>query len=178
MKRVLLGATLVALLAGCGSNVKLDSVPVEDKTGTAVSADGAGGAGAGAAANGGVAAVDLGRNGQDMTGPGAANVVYFDFDSYVVKPEYQSLLAAQARYLRADPRRKAMLEGHTDERGGREYNVALGQRRAEAVSRALGLLGVSSAQMESISYGEEKPAQAGNDEASMSKNRRVEVKYR
>lgn len=178
MRRMLLAAVLVALLGGCGSNVKLDSVPVEDKTGTAVSGDGTAGAGTGAAGSGGVTPLDLSKNAQDMGGPGGANVVYFDFDSYVVKPEYQPVLAAQARYLRADPRRKAMLEGHTDERGGREYNLALGQRRAEAVSRALGLLGVPSSQMESVSYGKEKPAEVGNDETAMAKNRRVEVKYR
>ena len=132
----------------------------------------------------------VGENG-DMTGDQAGRdafggagqagmfpAVYFDYDSFVVKPEYQSVVENQARYLRADLKRKAMLEGHTDERGGREYNLALGQRRAEAVARAMTLLGVSGGQLEAVSFGKEKPAAQGSDEASLAKNRRVEVKYR
>ena len=176
MRKILLAAAVAALLAGCGSNVKLDSVPVEDKVGTAVTAGGA--ADAGASSKSGVTAVDLGKNGQDAAGPAGPSVVYFDFDSYIVKPEYQPVVEAQARFLRADAKRKAMLEGHTDERGGREYNLALGQRRAEAVARAMALLGVSGNQVEAVSFGKEKPAVPGLDEAAMAKNRRVEVKYR
>jgi len=82
-----------------------------------------------------------------------------------------------ARFLQANKQRKAMLEGHTDERGGREYNLALGQKRAEAVQRALVLLGVSDTQVEAVSYGKEKLAAEGADEASHAKNRRVEFKY-
>ena len=104
--------------------------------------------------------------------------MYFDFDSYVVKPEYQSVVENHAKYLRADAKRKAMLEGHTDERGGREYNLALGQRRSEAVAKALVLLGVSAGQVEAVSFGKEKPAVEGSGEAAWAKNRRVEVKYR
>jgi peptidoglycan-associated lipoprotein len=176
MRKGLLAIAVVACLAGCASDVKLDSVPVEDKAGAVVST-GSGSAAGGAAASA-VTAVDLGKGGQDGAGPAGPNVVYFDFDSYVVKPEYQSVVENQARYLRADAKRKAMLEGHTDERGGREYNLALGQRRAEAVARAMTLLGVPGGQMEAVSFGKEKPAAQGSDEASMAKNRRVEVKYR
>ena len=82
------------------------------------------------------------------------------------------------RYLNANKTARVSLEGHTDERGGREYNLALGQKRAEAVRRSLSLLGVSESQMEAVSFGEEKPAQAGADEAAFSKNRRVEITYR
>lgn len=177
MRKLFVTAAMAALLAGCGSSVKLDDVPVEDKAGAAVST-GAGSGDASAAAKSGVTAVDLGKGGQDAGGPAGANVVYFDYDSFVVKPEFQSVVENQARYLRADARRKAMLEGHTDERGGREYNLALGQRRAEAVSRALVLLGVGGNQVEAVSFGKEKPAAPGLDEAAMAKNRRVEVKYR
>lgn len=178
MKKFLLTAAMAALMAGCGSSVKLDDVPVEDKTGAAVATgSGAGGVG-GAAANSGVTAVDIGRAGQDSGGPAGANVVYFDYDSYVVKPEFLPVLESQARFLRADAKRKAMLEGHTDERGGREYNLALGQRRAEAVGQRLVLLGVAGNQVEAVSFGKEKPAAQGSDEAAMAKNRRVEVKYR
>ncbi|MCY1553995.1 Peptidoglycan-associated lipoprotein [compost metagenome] len=117
--------------------------------------------------------------GADATQPSALNrIVYFDFDSFEVKPEAQATLEANARYLNANRTRRVNLEGHTDERGGREYNLALGQKRAEAVRRALGLLGVTETQMEAVSFGEEKPAQAGLDEAAFAKNRRVELTYR
>lgn len=179
MKRLFLAAAVAGLLAGCASGVKLDEVPVADKAGTPVAVAGGGlGADSGASAKSGVTSVDLGKSGQDAAGPAGANVVYFDYDSYVLKPEFQSVVETQARYLRADAKRKAMLEGHTDERGGREYNLALGQRRAEAVGRALALLGVPGAQVEAVSFGKEKPAVAGSSEDAMAKNRRVEVKYR
>lgn len=122
--------------------------------------------------------MNLGKGGLDGVGPGGPSIVYFDFDSYVVKPEYQSVVENHAKYLRADAKRKAMLEGHTDERGGREYNLALGQRRSEAVAKALVLLGVSAGQVEAVSFGKEKPAVEGSGEAAWAKNRRVEVKYR
>ncbi|EWS65312.1 Peptidoglycan-associated lipoprotein precursor [Hydrogenophaga sp. T4] len=107
-----------------------------------------------------------------------ARVVYFDYDSFEVRGEYAATLEANARYLKANSSRKIALEGHTDERGGREYNLALGQKRAEAVRRSLSLMGVSESQMEPVSFGEEKPAALGMDEASYAKNRRVELTYR
>jgi len=88
------------------------------------------------------------------------------------------VIDAQARYLKANKNLKAAVEGHTDERGGREYNLALGQKRSEAVRRALGLLGVPDAQVEAVSFGKEKPAAQGADEASFAKNRRAEITYR
>jgi len=176
MKRFFLAIAMVAVLAGCGSSVKLDQPPVEDRAGSSAGAQGAGGSGAGQS---GVAPVDLTKSAQGGVGPaGTASVVYFDFDSFVVKPEYQSVVESHARFLRASQARKVMLEGHTDERGGREYNLALGQKRAEAVRRALGLLGVGDAQVEAVSFGEEKPAATGADEGAWAKNRRVEFKYR
>lgn len=175
MKRFSLAVAMVALLAGCGSSVKLDKPPVEDRTGSSVGAQGAGG---GAAGQSSVAPVDLTKSAQDGVGPAGANLVYFDFDSFVIKPEFQGVIENHARFLRANKTRKAMLEGHADERGGREYNLALGQKRAEAVRRALGLLGVSDGQLEAVSFGKEKPAVVGSDEAAYAKNRRVEFKYR
>jgi peptidoglycan-associated lipoprotein len=178
MKRYFLAAALVAVLAGCGSNVKLDTPPVEDRTGSSVGAGGAGQGGS-AAGQSGVAAVDLSKSGQDGMGPaGVSSVVYFDYDSFVIKSEYQGVIESHARFLQANKARKAMLEGHTDERGGREYNLALGQKRAEAVRRAMGLLGVQDGQLEAVSFGKEKPAATGSDEAAFARNRRVEVKYR
>ena len=173
--RLVAGLGLVAVLAACGSNVKLDNVPVEDRTGGAAGA-GAGGQ-SGAVDPRGVSGVSVA--GADATQPNALNrVVYFDYDSFEVKPEAQAILDANARYLNANRTRRVNLEGHTDERGGREYNLALGQKRAEAVRRALALLGVPETQMEAVSFGEEKPAQTGLDEAAFSKNRRVELTYR
>ncbi|MBS0509003.1 MAG: peptidoglycan-associated lipoprotein Pal [Proteobacteria bacterium] len=174
-KRISIALTIAALMAGCSSGVKLDDVPVEDKGATSTT----GGAGAGGAGQSGVAPVDLTQSNRDAGGPvGVARIIYFDFDSYTVKPEFQSLLEAHARYLKASSARKVMLEGHTDERGGREYNLALGQKRAEAVRRALALLGVPDAQMEAVSYGKEKPAVQGNNESAFAQNRRVELSYR
>jgi peptidoglycan-associated lipoprotein len=176
--RVLLGTSVLAL-AAC-TNVPLDDVAVQDRTGTSVSALQAGNAAGGStsgAAGGGVAGVEVA--GADKAQPSALQrVVYFDFDSFEIRPEFASVLEANARYLAADGSRRLALEGHTDERGGREYNLALGQKRAEAVRRAMGLLGVRDSQMEAVSFGEEKPAMTGFDEAAFAKNRRVELTYR
>ncbi len=105
-------------------------------------------------------------------------IVYFDFDSFVIRTEARPLIEAHARRLRADAKLRVALEGHTDERGGREYNLGLGQKRADAVRKALSLLGVSDNQMEAVSFGKEKPAVPGNSEAAMQENRRVEINYR
>ena len=176
IKRVSIALTIAALMAGCSSGVKLDDVPVEDKGATSTLGGGAGAAGAGQS---GVAPVDLTQSGRDVGGPaGVARIIYFDFDSFVVKPEYQSVLEGHARYLKASSARKVMIEGHTDERGGREYNLALGQKRAEAVRRSMALLGVSDAQMEAVSFGEEKPAAQGHSESAFAQNRRAELSYR
>ncbi|BCN38473.1 peptidoglycan-associated lipoprotein [Alicycliphilus denitrificans] len=174
-KRVSLALTIAALMAGCSSGVKLDDVPVEDKGATSTVP----GANSGGTSQSGVAPVDLTQSGRDAGGPaGVARIIYFDFDSFTVKPEYQSVLEGHSRYLKASSARKVMLEGHTDERGGREYNLALGQKRAEAVRRSMALLGVPDAQMEAVSYGEEKPAAQGHSESAFAQNRRVELSYR
>ena len=179
---------LAATLAACSSNVKLDDVPVEDRSAGSKQADDAAAAAAAAAATAAAAAAAAGRNvapvqigGTDASAPGPANtvkVIYFDFDSYVVKPEFQSVIDVHAKYLTANKVRKMAIEGHTAERGGREYNLALGQKRSEAVRRALGLLGVTDSKVEAVSFGKEKPAASGADEASMAKNRRAEINYR
>lgn len=178
MKRVLFSIisslVLAATLVACGSNVKLADVPVEDRSASTKQADDAA-----AAASRGVAPVQIGGADTSAAGPAnTAKIVYFDFDSYVIKPEFQSVIEAHAKYLTANKSRKMAIEGHTDERGGREYNLALGQKRAEAVRRALGLLGVADLQVEAVSFGKEKPAVSGFDEAAMAKNRRAEINYR
>jgi peptidoglycan-associated lipoprotein len=180
MKRFLLVLAVGAVLAGCGSAVKLDNVPVEDKAGTSVTPGGTVTAkpGTDGVGTSNVAKVDLGKSGSDAAAPTGPRIIYFDFDSFAIRPEFQSVIENHAKYLKADKNRKAALEGHTDERGGREYNLALGQKRAEAVRQALGLLGVSDAQLEAVSFGKEKPAALGGDEDAMAKNRRTEITYR
>ncbi len=169
-KRVSIALSVAALMAGCSSGVKLDEN---------ASAGANGGANTSGAASG-VAGVDLTGSQIDADGGprGVGRVVYFDFDSFIVKPDAQGLGDANARFIKADPSRKVTVEGHTDERGGREYNLALGQKRAEAVRRSLNLLGVSDNQLEAVSFGEEKPAVSGNNEAAYSQNRRAELSYR
>jgi peptidoglycan-associated lipoprotein len=169
---------LAASLAACGSSVKLDDVPVDDRSTSSMSGQPQGPQGSTSTdPRGGVSGVDLSAN--DAAQPaGMARVIYFDYDSFDVRPEFRATLEAHARYLGTNRSRRVALEGHTDERGGREYNLALGQKRAEAVRRSLSLLGVTEAQMEAVSFGEEKPAAVGMDEASFARNRRVEFTYR
>lgn len=171
---------LAGLLAGC-SSTKLDEAPVESRNvpadGTAAgAAGGAGAAGAGTAQSS-VATVDLSKS---AAGANAAalsqRVVFFEFDSFVVRDEYRPMLEAHAKTLSANRSKRMMLEGHTDDRGGREYNLALGQKRAESVLKSMVLLGVADGQLEAVSFGKERPAQAGSDEAAHAKNRRVELK--
>jgi peptidoglycan-associated lipoprotein len=175
-KRVLLAAAMAALLTACSSGVKLDDVPVEDRNKAGVVAP------EGATGPGGQSRVEQVRVDPlagDKAGPqNVARIIYFDYDSNEIKPQFQQLIEAHARYLKASGARHVVIEGHTDERGGSEYNLALGQRRAEAVRRALGLLGVGDAQVEAVSMGKEKPAVEGHDESAWQQNRRAEIAYR
>lgn len=167
------------VLAGCASGVKLDDVPVEDKS---ASASGVGvgvqgiGAGQGAAQTS-VASVTVGQTATGQGPVGIAHVVFFDFDSFVIRAEARPVIASHAQFLQANKPRKANLEGHTDDRGGREYNLALGQKRADAVRQALSLLGVPESQLEAVSFGKEKPLATGGSEADQAQNRRVEIRY-
>jgi peptidoglycan-associated lipoprotein len=104
-------------------------------------------------------------------------IVYFDYDKDTVKAEYQAIVQAHAKYLADNRGRKVRLEGHADERGSREYNMALGQRRADAVRKAANLLGVANDRMETVSFGEDKPRVQGSTEEAWSQNRRVEIVY-
>ena len=170
-----LGLAAAVLLAGCASGVNLDQPAPVETLSPSGSAGAAGGAGAGSSgtSQSQVASVDLTKPGDAAAG--GIKVVYFDFDSYVVKDEYRPQLEASAKQLNADAKKRLALEGHADERGGREYNLALGQKRAEAVQKVLVLLGAPSGQIEAVSYGEERPAAQGSDEATLARNRRVEL---
>ena len=181
MNKFFLSFGLVVLLSDCASGVKLNDVPVEDKSGSSVSAPAPEPtpAPAVAQAQSAVAPVSTVTSDNLAAGPnGVTKVIYFDYDSFVVKAEFQNAIEGHAQFLKNNPRAKVSLEGHTDERGGREYNLALGQKRADAVRQSLSLLGVSSAQVESVSFGEEKPAIQGSDESAFSKNRRTEFFYK
>ena len=157
MRGALFAAVTAALLAGC-SSVPLDSnVPVETRTGTTAGAGAAGGS-TGGAGQSRVEPVDLTKGASDTSGAG--RVIYFDFDSYVVKDEYRGVVDRYAKMLAADRKKRLSIEGHTDERGGREYNLALGQKRAEAVAKSLALLGATDAQVEAVSFGKERPARS------------------
>ena len=171
IKRSLWILALTAALVACSSGVKLSEVPVEDKNASAASASSSD------AAQSSVAAVVGGKAGAQGVAPAGVNAVYFDYDSFTLKPEARAVLERNAAHLQSNKQFKVQLEGHTDDRGGREYNLALSQKRAETVRRALTLLGVSDAQLEAVSFGKEKPAAAGADEATYAKNRRVEIKY-
>lgn len=104
-------------------------------------------------------------------------IVYFDFDRAEIRADSQGVVAAHAAYLSKNPNQKVRLEGHADERGSREYNIGLGERRGQTVRRALALQGVAEAQLSTVSYGEERPAAAGSDEQAYGLNRRVEIVY-
>lgn len=184
----LFSLVLALSLGACASKIKLDEVPVTDAQPTSVKGQSAADPlkdvavtapptlGTGSRD---VAANVVGSSAPSMPRPAGVNsTVLFDYDSFTIRPEFQPTIDGHAKYLNANRDRKVALEGHTDERGGREYNLALGQKRAEAVTRALKLLGVVDGQVEAVSFGKEKPAAVGADESVWAKNRRAEVFYR
>ena len=170
MMVVLLLAAACALGACAGKQTK----PAESG-GQGMANSGTEGAGAGNSNASG------GSSDDEVAGPQAGllakRTVYFDFDSSEIKGEGTDIVAAHAKYLAANSSTRVRLEGHTDERGSREYNIGLGERRAQAVRRALLLQGAADAQISTVSYGEERPAVPGHDEAAWAKNRRVEIVY-
>lgn len=183
--RILLAAAALSV-AACSTPVKLSDAPVESRSGTPVDAVGAKDTSASSAAatsapapQSTVATVQAGQGGE-MSGGGwpTQRVVYFDFDSFTLREDAKPVIEGHAKVLAAQKARKLTIEGHTDDRGGREYNLALGQKRAEAVLRSLVLLGAAESQLEAVSFGKERPAVEGADEAAWAKNRRAELKER
>jgi peptidoglycan-associated lipoprotein len=167
-----------ALLSGCPKKHNVIEPPA---AGSQVpGASGATGEGASTSASAlGSDASAQGANGMgaNATGPLARKVIYFDFDKSEIKPEFADVIAAHARNLTSNPNLRMKLEGNTDERGTREYNIGLGERRAQAVRRALMLQGVAESQLTTVSFGSERPAAEGDDEAAWAQNRRVELVY-
>jgi peptidoglycan-associated lipoprotein len=177
LHRHLLTAVAFASLAAC-SSVKLDDKPpVESRTGSAVVPGSSGGANSASSSQTRVAPVDV-TSTSNVSMSTLPRIVYFDFDSYVVKPDYENVITANAKVLTTNRKVHMAVEGHTDDRGSSEYNLALGQRRAEAVVKSLTLLGADQTQLEAVSFGKERPAVQGEDEAAWAKNRRAELASR
>jgi peptidoglycan-associated lipoprotein len=179
MKRIVSIACLfaaAALLAGCPKKATTVEPPT---AGTQVPGSGTAAGQGGASTSTSPLGGDAGTSGQGAGGAGGAGraVIYFDFDKSDIKPEFAEIISTQSRNLTAHPNLKLKLEGNTDERGTREYNIGLGERRAQAVRRALMLQGVAESQLTTVSFGSERPAAEGDDEAAWAKNRRVELVY-
>jgi len=171
MNKLLITALLASLLAACSSTPTTDTgAPVETRTPT--------GSQITTVTAGNVDATGLPRELTDPKSILSQRVVYFDLDKYDIKDEYKDLVAAHARFLNANRQFKVLIQGHTDERGSREYNLSLGQKRADAVRKSMQLLGVKEEQIESVSLGKEKPAVEGHDESAWSKNRRAHILYK
>lgn len=169
MKHLLIPALLAAVLAACSSTpdtgAQQSGAPVEgrDRVAPVVAGN-----------------VNAGKLPAVLTDPKSIlskRSIYFDYDKYEIKAEFKDLVAAHAKFLVDNRQFKILIQGNTDERGSREYNLALGQKRADAVKKALLLLGVREDQVESVSLGEEKPKNAGHDEAAWSENRRSDILY-
>jgi peptidoglycan-associated lipoprotein len=187
MRKLILGLFAAAVLAGCASDPKQEAAPVEERapgattapaggaTTAGVSSAGISGSASGTAAGSAAGGATMPPKG--VGGPLAQRVVQFDYDSYVVKDEYRPTVEAHAKFLQANRNAKVTLQGHTDERGTREYNIALGQRRSDAVKKMMLLLGAGEMQIETVSFGKEKPKNPASHEAAWAENRRVEIVY-
>lgn len=173
MKRILLPMLVLGILSGCQTTGTTDNgAAVEDRsagqTGSSAATSGAGGQ----TVNG--KAMDPRKDPANML---SKRSVYFDFDKYNVKEEFRPMVDAHAAYLNGNRGAKIAIQGNADERGSREYNLALGQRRAEAVRKALSALGVQDGQVEAVSFGEEKPRRTGKTEEDYAENRRADIVY-
>ena len=176
MKKIALYLALAALAAGCASNDKRTDAPVADRSPTATSPS------TSTANPSGTARPATGDNvaGNPLRDPNnilSKRSVYFEYDSNSVKDEFRGLVQAHSRYMTDKRDSRIRIEGNCDERGSREYNLALGQRRAEAVKRVMTVLGVQDGRIETVSFGEEKPAASGHDEQAWAQNRRADIKY-
>lgn len=183
MRRILCIVGISIMLAACGSkDVKEDGAPVEDRKPTAVAPPAPVTTTQPPVRETPVAKpVETARPAANpLKDPGnilSKRSIYFDYDSTVVKDEFKPVVTAHAKFLSENRARKVVIQGNTDERGSREYNLALGQRRADSVKRMMVLIGAPDGQIETVSFGEEKPRAAGTDEASYAENRRGDIVY-
>ena len=176
MKKLASYLAIALLAAACASKETKTEPQVTDRSTPAPTAQGTTGSSQSTAAK--PSQPMAGNPLTDPNSPLSKRSVYFDFDSNAVKDEYRGLIQAHSRYLTNDKRDAHIrIEGNCDERGSREYNLALGQRRAEAVKKVMTVLGVSDGRIETTSYGEEKPAAQGHDESAWAQNRRADIKY-
>lgn len=168
MKQLIIPTLLALFVAGCSSTPDAEraTAPVEDGRGKVATVDA-----------GNISASKLPRELTDPKSILSRRSVYFDYDRFDVKDEYRDLVTAHARFLANNRQFKMLIQGNTDERGSREYNLALGQKRADAVKKILVMLGVREDQVESVSLGEEKPRNEGHDEAAWAENRRSDMLY-
>jgi peptidoglycan-associated lipoprotein len=179
MNKTLIGVLAALALAACSTTPKQEGGAPVDERNPSATAPGAATSGAGQGSVAGTANQGA-RPGNPLKDPGSIlskRSVYFDFDSFVVKDEYRPLVEAHARYLQSHRNARMTVQGNTDERGSREYNIALGQKRADAVKRMMTLLGAQDAQIETTSFGEERPKNQGRDESAWAENRRDDVVY-
>lgn len=196
LHHLLLASAIALALAGCASKkaATADGAAIEERGGTTAAAGipdseagGAGkdrvvarslGDGGGRAGAGGAGASAGSQSGaDDLAGAPSARQIFFDLDQYTIKPEYQDVVQAAADFLKNRSKVRVIIQGHTDERGSREYNLSLGQKRAESVRRALGVLGVGEDRIESVSFGEEKPLSECHEESCWAKNRRADIVF-
>jgi peptidoglycan-associated lipoprotein len=184
MRKILVTAFAALFIAGCTTQPSQPEAPIDDKSATPGAAQpGTSTAGAGTGGVTGSAVPGTGTTagtGNPLRDPNnilSRRSVFFDFDSFVVKDEFKPLVEAHARYLAGNRQARSTIQGNTDERGSREYNIALGQRRADAIKRMMTLLGAQDSQIETVSFGEEKPRNPGTDETAMSQNRRGDIVY-
>lgn len=176
LARSLAVALSIVVIAGCsstGGTQDGDSYGSQDGSGMGAGTSGAGTGGQ----YGSTTGSGTGAGQQADSRIPEVRTIHFDYDRDTIKSEYESVVMGHARYLRANPNAQVVLHGHTDERGTREYNMALGERRARAVQRFLNIQGVSPSQMSVVSYGEERPAASGQNESAYSQNRRVVFNY-
>ena len=178
MNKILIGVLAALALAACSTTPKQEGgAPVDERTPGATTP----GAATSGAATGSVAGTAQGAGTNPLKDPSSIlskRSIYFDFDAYAIKDDYKALLEAHARYLQANRNARMTVEGNTDERGSREYNIALGQRRADAAKRMMLLSGATEAQIDTVSFGKEKPKNPGHDESAWAENRRDDLGYR
>jgi peptidoglycan-associated lipoprotein len=183
MRKLFLAAIAAVFVAGCASQETQPEAPIDDKGAATASAGGGattspiGSGGVGGTKPAGGAAGTAANPLRDPANVLSKRSVYFDYDSFVVKDEFRPLVEAHARYLVANRNARMTIQGNTDERGSREYNIALGQKRADAIKRTMTLLGAQEAQIETVSFGKEKPKNPGHDEAAWAENRRGDIIY-
>jgi len=184
MRKILAAAFIAAFVAGCQTTptTTQDSAPIDDKSAAAGASTGAqtsgttgsGVSGTTAGAGTGATAVSPLRDPNSLL---SKRAIYFDYDSFIVREEFKPLVEAHAKYLQQNRDAKMTIQGHTDERGSREYNIALGQKRSDSVKRMMLLMGATDIQIETVSFGKEKPRNPGHDEAAWAENRRDDIVY-